>query len=80
MDQNRPGIRRHLASNLTVEDVAQIKAHLRHGATPATLARHFNVHHRTICRIRDEKSWRSIAPAAKAMPLSLSFSKIMRRI
>ena len=80
MDQKRPAIRRYRLSSLTVEDVAQIKAHLSQGTTPASLARHFNVHHRTVCRIRDGKSWQSVAPASNALPLSLSFSKIMKRI
>jgi len=70
MDENRLRGRR-----LTVEDVAQIKAHLKQGERPATLARHFNVHQATIARIRDEKLWRSIKPAAKATPLSLSPSR-----
>jgi hypothetical protein len=72
MDQKKPVIRRYRRpGRLTVEDVAQIKAHLSQGERPATLARHFHVHKSTIGRIRDEKLWRSIKPAEKAKPLSL---------
>jgi hypothetical protein len=51
MDQR--GRKRDRRSTLTEEDVAQIKAHLQKGKTPAALARHFKVHHVTICKIRD---------------------------
>jgi hypothetical protein len=43
------------------------------------LARHFRVHHRIIGAIRDKKTWREVAPAAKARPLS-ELSTIMRRL
>lgn len=81
MDEKRRVIKRYKRprrSNLTVEDVAQIKAHLSEGRTLATLARYFNVHHKTIGLIRDGKIWVSIKPAKKAKPLS--FSKVMGRI
>jgi hypothetical protein len=69
-EQLRPGINRDRRAKLTEEDVAQIKAHLQNGKTPAALARHFKVHHVTICKIRDMKRWRRVAPASEAIPLS----------
>jgi hypothetical protein len=79
MDVKKPVIRRYRPPRrLTVEEVAQIKAHLSQGERPAILARHFHVHQSTIGRIRDEKLWRSVKPAENAMPLSSS--TIMRGI
>jgi len=69
-EQLRPGIKRDRRSKLTEEDVAQIKAHLQQGKTPASLARRFKVHHASICKIRDMKRWRRVAPATEAIPLS----------
>ena len=66
----QPGRKRDRLAKLTEEDVAQIKAHLQLGKTPATLARYFKVRHTTICRIRDMKNWRRAAPATEAIPLS----------
>ena len=71
--------KRDRRSTLTEEDVAQIKAHLQQGKRPATLARYFKVHDRIIGAIRDKKTWRHVAPAAKARPLS-ALSTIMRRM
>ena len=59
-EQLRPGIKRDRRSKLTEEDVAQIKAHLQQGKTPASLARRFKVHHASICKIRDMKRWRRV--------------------
>ena len=77
MDQQ--GRKRDRRSTLTEEDVAQIKAHLEKGRKPSTLARNFKVHHRIIAAIRDNKTWRHVAPAVKAKPSS-ELSTIMRRI
>ena len=79
MDQERPAIKRDRRRRLTEDDVAQIRAHLQQGKTPATLARFFKVHSKTICRIRDMNYWRHVAPAAKATSLS-KMSKTKRRI
>jgi len=78
MEQKKPAIRRYRRprkSNLTEEDVAQIKAHLSQGKTLATLARHFHTTHKTVGRIRDGTLWRSVKPAEEAKPLS---SRMMR--
>jgi len=77
MDQKKPAIRRYRRPrrSLTVEDVAQIKAHLNEGKTLATLARHFHTTHKTVGRIRDGTLWRSVKPAEEAKPLS---SRMMR--
>ena len=77
MDQQ--GRKRDRRSRLTEEDVAQIKAHLQQGKMPATLARYFHIDARIICAIRDNKTYRHVAPAEKAKPLS-ELSTIMRRI
>ena len=69
-EQPRPAIKRDRRSTLTKEDVAQIKAHLQEGKSPAMLAIHFQVNRRTISRIHDKQTWRAVAPAAKATPLS----------
>jgi len=78
-EQQRPARKRDRRSKLTGEDVAQIKAHLQQGKKPSTLARHFKVHHRTIAVIRDKKTYRHVAPAAKAKRVS-ELSTIMRRM
>jgi hypothetical protein len=79
MDQEQPVRKGDRRAKLTEEDVAQIKAHLREGKTPAALARHFKVHHVTICKIRDMKRWRRVEPATEAIPLS-ELHKTKRRV
>jgi hypothetical protein len=69
-EQQKPMRKRGRRSKLTEEDVAQIKAHLQRGKTPAALARHFKVHHITICKIRDMRRWQRVAAATEAIPLS----------
>jgi hypothetical protein len=76
MDQEQPRDRRR---RLTEDDVAQIRAHLQQGKAPATLARLFKVHSKTIRRIRDVKRWRHVAPATEATPLSEIF-KAKRKV
>jgi hypothetical protein len=76
-EQQRP--KRYRRPSLTKEDVAQIKAHLQEGKNPAIIARYFEVNSRIIYAIRDEQTYRHIAPAAKARPLS-ELSTIMRRL
>jgi hypothetical protein len=46
----QPERKRDRRAKLTEEDVAQIKAHLHSGKTPATLARHFKVRHATFLK------------------------------
>jgi hypothetical protein len=70
MDQEQPTRKRDRRSRLTEEDVAQIKAHLQQGKRLSTLARHFRVNHQIIGAIRDNKTWRHVAPAVNATPLS----------
>jgi hypothetical protein len=79
MGEKKPAIRRYRRPrrSLTVEDVAQINAHLSQGERPATLARYFHVTHTTIGLIRDGKIWVAVKPADEAVPLS---SRMMRRI
>jgi hypothetical protein len=71
-EEQRPAIKRYRRprATLTEEDVAQIKAHLNEGTRLAILAMYFGVHIETITRIRDKKTWRHVAPAAKAALLS----------
>jgi hypothetical protein len=69
-EERKPAIKRHRRPSLSEEDVAQIKAHLNEGKKLAILAKYFGVHESTISRIRHMKSWRHVAPAAKATALS----------
>jgi hypothetical protein len=69
-EQPRPKPYKRPRANLTEEDVAQIKAHLNEGTRLAILAMYFGVRLETITRIRDNKTWQHVAPAAKAAPLS----------
>jgi hypothetical protein len=69
-EEQRPKPYRRPRATLTEEDVAQVKAHLNEGTRLAILAMYFGVRLETIIRIRDKKTWRHVAPAAKAAPLS----------
>jgi hypothetical protein len=69
-EQPRPKPYKRPRAMLTKEDVAQIRAHLNEGTRLAILAMYFGVHIETITRIRDKKTWRHVAPAAKAALLS----------
>ena len=75
-EQQRPGRKRYRRPRLTEEDVAQIKAHLQQGKKAAILARYFHVDRRIISAIRDKKTYRHIAPAAKVRPLSALSKKL----
>jgi len=66
--QRRPTRKRYRRRRLTEEEVAQIKTHLHQGQSPTILAMYFHVYRRTICNIRDEETWRHVAPAEKARP------------
>ena len=57
-------------ATLTAWDVAQIKAHLQQGKSQKILARYFPANRTTISAIRDNKTYRHVAPAEKARPLS----------
>jgi hypothetical protein len=59
MDQH--GRKRDRRSKLTEEDVAQIKAHLQQGKSPAIIARYFEVNSRIIYNIRANETYRHIA-------------------
>ena len=73
------GRKRDRRSKLTEEDVAQIKAHLQQGKSPAIIARYFEVNSRIIYNIRANETYRHVAPAANARPLS-ELSKTKRRV
>jgi hypothetical protein len=78
MDQEQPR-KQDRRRRLTEDDVAQIRAHLQQGKTPATLARLFKVHSKTIRSIRDVRRWRHVAPSTEATPLSEIF-KAKRKV
>jgi hypothetical protein len=78
-EQRGPPIKRYRRPRLIEEDVAQIKAHLQHGKSPAILARYFEVSKSTIYDIRAMRKWRHITPAANATPLSELY-KTKRRV
>ena len=75
-EQRGPPIKRYRRPRLIEEDVAQIKAHLQQGKTVATLARYFHVNRGIIGAIRDMKTYRHVAPAAAAIPLSKLSKKL----
>ena len=77
-EQQRPARKRDKRSKLTEEDVAQIKAHLQQGKKAAILARYFNVDRSIISGIRDKKTYRHVAPAAKAKRVSELSTKMRR--
>jgi hypothetical protein len=64
---------------LAEEDVAQIKAHLQQGKHAAIIARYFQVNPRIIYNIRAKETYRHVAPAANATPLSELY-KTKRRV
>jgi hypothetical protein len=68
--------KRDRRSKLSEEDVAQIKAHLQQGKAPAILARYFHVDRGIIGAIRDKKTYRHVAPASEAIPLSKLSKKL----
>ena len=53
-EQRGPPIKRYRRPRLIEEDVAQIKAHLQHGKSPAILARYFEVSKSTIYDIHEK--------------------------
>ena len=61
---------------MTEEDVAQIKAHLQQGKSPAIIARYFEVNSRIIYNIRANETYRHVAPATEAIPLSKLSNKL----
>jgi hypothetical protein len=69
-EQRRPPRKRGRRSKLTEEDVAQIKAHLQQGKSPAIVARYFEINSRIIYNIRANETYLHVAPAEKARPLS----------
>ena len=75
-EQQRPTRKRYRRPHLTEEEVSQIKAHLQQGKAPAVLAVYFHVDRRNIGNIRDNRTYRHIAPAAKAIPLSKLSKKL----
>jgi hypothetical protein len=80
-EERTPAIKRfrRLRAKLAEEVVAQIKAHLQEGKHPAVIARYFEVNPRSIYAIRDKQTYRHIAPAENAIPLS-KLSKAKRRV
>jgi hypothetical protein len=78
MQEQRRLVRRRIR-RLAEEDVAQIKAHLQQGKSPTVMARYFEVDPKVIYSIRAKETYRHIAPASEAIPLS-KLSKIMRGI
>ena len=79
MDQRQRKLVRKRVRRLAEEEVAQIKAHLEQGKSPTVIARYFEVNPRSIYAIRASETYRHIAPAANATPLS-KLSKTKRRV
>jgi hypothetical protein len=78
MQEQRKLVRKRVR-RLAEEDVAQIKAHLQQGKSPTVMARYFEVNPRLIYSIRANETYRHVAPATEAIPLS-KLSKKMRGI
>jgi hypothetical protein len=80
MGQEERRLRRPITRRrLTEKDVAQVKAHLQQGKNPTIIARYFEVDPWIIYCIRAKKTYRHIAPAANATPLS-KLHKTKRRV
>jgi DNA invertase Pin-like site-specific DNA recombinase len=77
--QKQQKLVRKRVRRLAEEDIAQIKAHLQQGKSPTVIARYFEVNPRVIYSIRAKETYRRVAPATEAIPLS-KLSKIMRGI
>jgi hypothetical protein len=78
MQEQRRLVRKRVR-RLSEEDVAQIKAYLQQGKAPTVIARYFEVNSRIIYNIRANETYRHVAPAAKATPLS-ELLKTKRRV
>jgi hypothetical protein len=76
MDQERRKPVRRRVRRLAEEDVAQIKAHLQQGKSPPIIARYFDVNSRIIYNIHANETYRHIAAAEKARPLSKLSKKL----
>ena len=55
-------------AKLSAEDVLHIRAALRAGESASSLARRFAVDRKTICAIRDRKTWRHLPPETDSDP------------
>jgi hypothetical protein len=54
----------HPATSFTDDQALEIRRRARTGESLSALGREFGVHHSTIARIRDGKTWRSLEAAA----------------